>query len=86
MAFGAMEAARELGLQLPRDLSIIGFDDIPAAAHMHPPLSTVRQPLEHMGRCAASLLLKYIANPLADIERVELSTSLVIRESCRTLP
>lgn len=82
MAFGAMEAARELGLRIPTDLSIIGFDDIPQAAHMHPPLSTVRQPLEEMGRSAVNLLFKYIANPLAEIERVELSTRLVIRESC----
>ncbi len=85
MAFGAMEAARERGLHIPNDLSIIGFDDIPQAAHVHPPLSTVRQPLEEMGSRAAALLLKYIANPLAEIERVELSTRLVIRESCRAL-
>jgi LacI family transcriptional regulator len=69
MAFGAMEAARERGLRIPHDLSIIGFDDIPQAEHVHPPLSTVRQPLEEMGRSAATLLLKYIANPLAEIER-----------------
>lgn len=83
MAFGAMEAARERGLQLPRDLSIIGFDDIPEANHVHPPLTTVRQPLEEMGRSAANLLLKYIANPLAEVERVELSTELILRGSCQ---
>lgn len=82
MAFGAMEAARELGLRIPNDLSIIGFDDIPQAAHMHPPLSTVRQPLEEMGRSAVHLLFKYITNPQAEIERVELATRLIIRESC----
>ncbi|HEX7737646.1 MAG TPA: LacI family DNA-binding transcriptional regulator [Ktedonobacteraceae bacterium] len=86
MAFGAMEAAREHGLQLPRDLSIIGFDDIPQAAHTHPALSTVRQPLEEMGRSATNLLLKYIENPLAEIERIELPTQLIIRESCQALP
>lgn len=85
MAFGAMEAARELGFRIPDDLSIIGFDDIPQAAHVHPPLSTVHQPLEEMGRSAVTLLLKYIANPRAEIERVELSTRLVLRESCRPL-
>jgi LacI family transcriptional regulator len=84
MAFGAMEAARDLGLRIPVDLSIIGFDDIPQAAHMHPPLSTVRQPLEEMGRSAVNLLFKYIAQPLAEIERVELSTRLVLRESCQS--
>ncbi len=86
MAFGAMEAARDLGLRIPTDLSIIGFDDIPQAAHMHPPLSTVHQPLEEMGRSAVDLLFKYIANPLAEIERVELSTRLILRESCQPLP
>lgn len=83
MAFGAMEAARELGLHIPNDLSIIGFDDIPQARHVHPALSTVCQPLEEMGRSAAHLLLKYIANPLAEIERVELSTRLIVRQSCQ---
>jgi LacI family transcriptional regulator len=85
MAFGAMEAACEYGLRIPNDLSIIGFDDIPQAAHMHPSLSTVHQPLEEMGRSAANLLCQYIANPLAEIERVELSTRLVIRESSQAL-
>jgi LacI family transcriptional regulator len=85
MAFGAMEAARERGLHIPTDLSIIGFDDIPQAAHVHPTLSTVRQPLEEMGRSAANLLLKYIANPLAEVERIELPTELIVRESCQAL-
>ncbi|GHO48397.1 LacI family DNA-binding transcriptional regulator [Ktedonospora formicarum] len=82
MAFGAMEAARDLGFRIPDDLSIIGFDDVPQAAHVHPPLTTVCQPLVEMGRSAANLLLKYIANPKSEVERVELSTRLVIRESC----
>lgn len=83
MAFGAMEAARELGFRIPDDLSIIGFDDIPQAAHVHPPLTTVRQPLEEMGRSAVNLLFKYIDNPHTEVERIELSTRLVLRESCR---
>jgi LacI family transcriptional regulator len=85
MAFGAMEAARELGYRIPQDLSIIGFDDIPQAAHVHPMLTTVRQPLEEMGRSAVNLLFKYISNPLTGVERVELSTRLVIRETCQRL-
>jgi LacI family transcriptional regulator len=84
MAFGAMEAARDLGFRIPDDLSIIGFDDVPQAAHVHPTLTTVCQPLVEMGRSAAILLLKYIAHPFAEIERVELSTRLVIRDSCQT--
>src|SRR6266700_2134930 len=62
-AFGVMEAVRDHGLQIPRDISIVGFDDIPQAASVHPPLTTVRQPLEEMGSIAARMLLKYIADP-----------------------
>ena len=83
MAFGVMEAARERGLSLPDDLSIVGFDDIPQAAHVHPPLTTVRQPLEEMGERAALLLLHYIENPDAAIEHLELPTTLLQRGSCQ---
>lgn len=85
MAFGVMEAARERGLRLPDDLSIIGFDDIPQASHVHPPLTTVRQPLRDMGRRAALLLLHSIAHPEAEIERIELPTELIVRNSCSIL-
>jgi LacI family transcriptional regulator len=83
MAFGVMEAVRDRGLQIPRDISIVGFDDIPQAVHVHPPLTTVRQPLEEMGRVAARLLLAYIENPARPVERVELPTELIVRESCQ---
>jgi LacI family transcriptional regulator len=83
MAFGVMEAARERGLRLPEDLSVVGFDDILQASHVHPQLTTVRQPMEEMGHRAALLLLQYIAHPDAEIERVELPTELVVRESCQ---
>jgi LacI family transcriptional regulator len=83
MAFGAMEAARVRGLNLPEDLSVIGFDDVPRAADVYPPLTTVRQPLEQMGRVAAETLLKLICNPQLVVEQVVLPTELVIRQSCR---
>lgn len=83
MAFGVMEAAREKGLRLPEELSIIGFDDIPQARQVHPQLTTVHQPLEEMGQRAAHLLLQYIAHPTAELERIELPTRLIIRESCQ---
>lgn len=82
-AFGVMEAVRDHGLQIPRDISIIGFDDIPQAGSVHPPLTTVRQPLEEMGSIAARMLLTYITEPDKPVERVELPTELVIRQSCR---
>lgn len=81
-AFGVMEAAREHGLQIPRDISIIGFDDVPQAASAYPPLTTVRQPLEEMGSSAARLLLQYIAQPDHPVEQIELPSKLIIRHSC----
>ena len=82
MAFGAMEAIRERGLRIPQDISIVSFDDIPEAVNVHPPLTTVKQPLEEMGRIATRMLLEYIKDPESPIERVELPTELVIRQSC----
>jgi LacI family transcriptional regulator len=83
-ALGAMEAVREHGLRIPDDVSVVGFDDIPQAAHVHPPLTTVRQPLEEMGRAATRMLLERINDPQRPIERVELPTELVLRQSCQS--
>src|SRR5229473_1331136 len=57
MAFGAMRALRNSGRRVPDDVAVVGFDDIPASAMTHPPLSTVRQPLYEMGRTAASMVM-----------------------------
>ena len=59
-AIGAISALREAGLQIPRDVSIVGFDDVLFAATSHPPLTTVRQPLRQMGQMAAATLLGMI--------------------------
>jgi DNA-binding LacI/PurR family transcriptional regulator len=59
-AVGAITALREAGLQVPRDVSIVGFDDVLFAATSHPPLTTVRQPLREMGQMAAETLLGLI--------------------------
>lgn len=82
-AFGAMEAIRERGLRIPEDISVVGFDDIPQASIVHPKLTTVRQPLDHMGRVAVKMLLEHIATPSHVPHRVTLATRLVIRESCQ---
>ncbi|MCB0188220.1 MAG: LacI family DNA-binding transcriptional regulator [Caldilineaceae bacterium] len=84
MAFGVMEAARERGLRIPEDLSIVGFDDIPQANSLHPALTTVHQPLEAMGRVATQMLFGYLAEPSRAEERIELPTQLVIRNSCQS--
>ena len=59
-AIGAITALREAGLQVPRDVSVVGFDDVLFAATCHPPLTTVRQPLREMGQMAAATLLGLI--------------------------
>lgn len=81
-ALGLYEAARELGLRIPEDLSVVGFDDLPVARWVGPPLTTVRQPLTEMAEAAAKLVLDLGRgeDPVA-ATRVELATSLVVRSS-----
>jgi len=83
MSFGVMEAVRDHHLRIPDDISIVGFDDISQATQVHPPLTTVRQPLEQMGRAAARLLLEIIQEPDRLSRRIELPTELAIRETTR---
>lgn len=81
-AFGAMDAVRDFGFRIPEDISIIGFDDILQASLVYPKLTSVRQPLEEMGRVAVRLLLEQIADPSKSPQRVTLPTELIIRDSC----
>lgn len=83
MAMGVMDSARSRGLRIPDDISIVGFDDIPQAQHIRPALTTVRQPLEKMGRVATQMLLDLLNDPQMDVSRIELPTELIIRDSCR---
>lgn len=83
MAFGAMEAIREAGLRIPLDVSVLGFDDTPQATGVSPALTTMRQPLEEMGRQAVQMLLTYIDDPRRPFEYRELPTELVARNSCQ---
>jgi len=80
-AFGVYEAARQRGLRIPQDLSVVGFDDLPVARWVSPPLTTVRQPLAEMGRAAAQMLGELIQGLPLRSSRVELSTELIMRES-----
>jgi LacI family transcriptional regulator len=83
MAFGVYDAARELGLDIPADLSVIGFDNIPEAGLVEPPLTTVDQSIEGMGILAAEVVIKLIAgNPPSELVH-KVPTHLVIRQSCR---
>jgi LacI family transcriptional regulator len=78
-AFGVMDAVRNAGLQIPDDLSIVGFDDIPDARWTFPPLTTVLQPMRLMGKRATRMLLDAITDPEVSGERIELPTELVVR-------
>jgi LacI family transcriptional regulator len=81
IAIGAMIAARERGLRVPEDVSIVGFDDVVGARTAFPPLTTVRQPLAEMGRIAVDLLTRLLDGKPLDAVRVELQSKLVVRES-----
>jgi DNA-binding LacI/PurR family transcriptional regulator len=83
-AIGAIRALRENRLRVPEDVSVVGFDDIQAAAFQNPSLTTVRQPLRNMGTTAARILLRRIRAQGTDPEMVPVIPELVIRES--TLP
>lgn len=82
MAMGAMDAIRQRSLRVPDDIAVLGFDDIPQAELVRPALTTIQQPLEKMGRVATQMLLDLLEAPESKIQRIELPTKLIIRDSC----
>ena len=84
MAKGALSAIRDSKLEVPRDISIIGFDDINVASQLYPPLSTVKQPMFRLGEEAARFLIETDEKQKSKLTRV-LPTELIIRESCAHL-
>ena len=80
MAAGAIRVLQAAGRRVPTDVSVVGFDDVLIASTSDPPLTTVRQPLEEMGRAAADTLLATIRGLPTEKEQL-LPTSLVRRES-----
>jgi len=80
MALGFMHACNELGLSVPGDISVVGFDDIPEAAHFWPPLTTVRQNFAELGRRAISLLLAEL-NGSVEREHLSVPAELIVRET-----
>jgi LacI family transcriptional regulator len=81
MAFGVMDAIKDIGLRVGDDVSVVGFDDIPMASQVHPRLTTVRQPMAEMGEAAVDLLTTLLRGHTPLTLQRELSTELVIRES-----
>jgi len=80
-AIGAIRAFQEAGLRVPGDISVLGFDDIPAAAFHYPSLTTVRQPLHRMGEIAAETLVQRIEGRKDYPQEIAVAPELIIRES-----
>jgi LacI family transcriptional regulator len=84
-AIETMHVAKSLGLSVPGDVSIIGFDNIPESALTEPPLTTIDQSIQQMGREAVQLLVALIDGTADGPRQVTLPTRLVVRQSCRTI-
>lgn len=83
MAVGVLKIANTLGIRVPKDLSIAGFDNIPLATQVWPPLTTIKQPVAEMGERAAEILIRRIEDrgPPSDIEHVTIKSEVVLRQS-----
>ncbi len=85
-AFGVLGAARDAGLQVPGDLSVLGFDDIVEASYPSAALTTVRQPLREMGHVAVQRLMSVVADPTQPAERIVMETELIVRRTTAPPP
>jgi DNA-binding LacI/PurR family transcriptional regulator len=85
LAMGALAGAREQGVRVPEDVSVVGFDDIDFAAYCNPPLTTVRVPAYEMGQMAVRVLVNLIQGRETSPQRYLLDTDLIVRGSCREL-
>lgn len=83
-ALGVIRAAQELGLRIPEDLSVVGYDDLPIAAWFSPPLTTIHQPLRRMAALATQMLITLSQGGTPDSARLEIGTELVVRSSTGT--
>ncbi|MCS7475356.1 LacI family DNA-binding transcriptional regulator [Umezawaea endophytica] len=86
LAVGALQAAHARGLRVPEDLSVAGFDDIDLSRATRPALTTVRQPLQEMGRLAVTQLARVLDGHRPEALHLELSTTLVVRDSTGPAP
>lgn len=85
-ALGVLDAARSLGIEVPSELSVVGFDDAIQAISAAPRLTTVKQPLAEIGSTAVDVLLQLLAGKPLSTHRLELATELVVRESTGPAP
>jgi len=82
LAIAALQALIERGCRVPDDIALVGYDDLPVAAWLSVPLTTVAQPNEELGRIGADLLIDLIENPQTPVQRMVLQPRLVVRQSC----
>jgi DNA-binding LacI/PurR family transcriptional regulator len=81
IALGAIRAARRAGLAVPGQVSVVGYDDSPLMSCTEPPLSTVRQPIQEMGRAVVAMLVSQIESPVATYDGLVFQPELVVRGS-----
>jgi LacI family transcriptional regulator len=84
IAVGVLQAAAARGVRIPQDLSVTGFDDIDVSRATTPQLTTVRQPLQEMGRMAVTTLVRLLERQRLDALHIELATEVVIRGTTGT--
>jgi LacI family transcriptional regulator len=82
VAIGAKAAIREHGLDIPQDMALVGFDDVPLAQYLDPPLTTVRLPALELASKASELLIQIIQGSPPDVKQVLLDSQLIVRQSC----
>jgi LacI family transcriptional regulator len=81
MAVGALSALRDAGVDVPRRMSVVGFDDIPIARYVNPQLTTIRVDIAELGRRAFAVLLEVLAHPKSRVQRERIETTLIVRKS-----
>ncbi|MDI9442233.1 MAG: LacI family DNA-binding transcriptional regulator [Bacillota bacterium] len=85
LAYGVLEACKQHGINVPNDLSLIGYDDVPFAKMLTPKLTTIAQPLTALGQVAAGKIARIISGEEREIAKIILPTELVVRESTTSL-
>jgi DNA-binding LacI/PurR family transcriptional regulator len=85
IAIGAIKTINKMGLKIPEDISVVGFDDLIISGYLTPPLTTVRQPLFHLGKEAVITLMSMVRGEKGAYQEIEIETRLIVRDSVADL-
>lgn len=85
VAIYTIRAAKEMGITIPDELSVVGFDDLKMAKHLSPPLTTIRQNFMDIGKCAAEMIIRKIRTKSREQEQIKLPVQLIERDSCKRI-